>query len=253
MQHVGAKIKELLYTRAEAMPLPVQQQFADLGIKVIQIPLIATEAVAYKKEPVNDDWLFFTSGNTVKYFDFSQIAPTVKIAAIGHQTAAALKEKGWPVDFIPQASYSESFVAEWQTQINQSQRIYFPHSCQARTVIVDELTKLGHQVTAAVIYQTIFPVEAQTALQDYLYTNQPDYAIFSSPSSWQHFYQIARKIPQVNDSFWQNLTISAIGPVTKRGVEKAGQKVSLMPDVYDMTHLYHKLLKTIASAEKRVK
>lgn len=226
------------------MPEDIQQAFAEKGVEVVAIPLNRTVLQPYQSLEYDYDWIFFTSVNAVKYFDFAQLNPQAKILAIGNQTTKTLRKLGYPVDFQPKEGFSEGLVQEWLGFVEPKQRVFWPHSFQARRVIYNALTRQGHDVLEQVIYRNDFFPEDQEKLRTLILNEKVDYVLFASPSAWISFSKTIRELPELPTDFWSRLKIVAIGPVTARVIEKE-QRVAIQPSVYDMPHLYKCLLENI--------
>lgn len=201
-----------------------------------------TRLLPYTTLETDYDWIFFTSVNAVKYFDFSQLNSQAKILAIGNQTNKVLKERGLQVDFQPRKGFSEGLVQEWLTFVKEKQRVFWPHSLLARRVIHDVLTDHGHQVIEQSIYTNEFLPEDRKRLDALLENETLDYVLFASPSAWESFYQEVNVLENLLSAFWLRLKIAAIGPVTAKVIKKAEKQVWLQPSIYDMPHLYKELL-----------
>ncbi|MGM0338970.1 hypothetical protein IGK47_002054 [Enterococcus sp. AZ007] len=240
--------KKLLYTREIAMPEDIYYTFAEKNIEVITIPLNRTVIQPYQKMEQDYDWIFFTSANAVKYFDFNFLNKQAKILAIGNQTVKVLKNLGFDVDFQPKEAFSEGLVKEWLTFADGKQRVFWPHSFQARRVIYNALTNQGHDVLEQVIYRNEFYLEDQEKLRHFLLNEVLDYVLFASPSAWMSFSKVTEPLQQLPADFWSRLKIAAIGPVTAKAIKKK-QSVVIQPKIYDMPHLYECLLQDIEQEE----
>ena len=245
MRSVRTIKKRLLYTREAAMPADVHQKFKDKGVEVITIPMNRTVFQPYESLERKYDWIFFTSANAVKYFDFAQLNKQAKVLAIGNQTTKTLQSLGINVDYQPKEAFSEGLVEEWLRYINQEQCVFWPHSFKARRVIYNALTSQGHVVLERVIYKNEFFPEDQERLKKLLLNEVIDYVLFASPSSWQSFSQAVKEVESLPADFWSRLKIAAIGPVTAKVIQKE-QQVAIQPEIYDMPHLYNCLLHEIS-------
>lgn len=230
------------------MPNDIYQSFIENDVEIITIPLNRTVFQPYQSLEQEYDWIFFTSVNAVKYFDFAQLNNQASILAIGNQTALTLRDLGLNVDFQPKEGFSEGLVREWSSFVNHKQRVFWPHSHQARRVIYNALTRQGHTVLEQVIYRNEFYQEDQEKLRKLILNAPIDYVLFASPSSWESFFQTVGKFQQLPADFWSRLKIAAIGPVTARAIQKT-QSVVIQPEVYDMPHLYECLLQEIKREE----
>ncbi|MBU5360349.1 uroporphyrinogen-III synthase [Enterococcus raffinosus] len=226
------------------MPNNIQHAFAEKGVEVVAIPMNRTVFQPHQSLEYEYDWIFFTSVNAVKYFDFTQLNRQAKILAIGNQTTKTLRKLGYPVDFQPKEGFSEGLVEEWLRLVGSKQRVFWPHSFQARRVIYNALTRQGHVVLEQVIYRNEFFSEDQKRLRQLITNETIHYVLFASPSAWNSFSKTVGTIKRLPENFWAQLTIAAIGPVTARVIEKE-QHVAIQPDIYDMPHLYDCLLRRV--------
>lgn len=226
------------------MPADVHQKFRGKGVEVITIPMNRTVFQPYESFERDYDWIFFTSANAVKYFDFAQLNKQAKVLAIGNQTTKTLQSLGINVDYQPKEAFSEGLVEEWLHFTDQKQRVFWPHSFLARRVIYNALMSEGHVVLEQVIYKNEFFPEDQERLKKLLLNEVIDYVLFASPSAWQSFSQVVKEVESLPADFWSRLKIAAIGPVTAKVIQKE-QQVAIQPEVYDMPHLYECLLQEI--------
>lgn len=95
------------------------------------------------------DWLVVTSQSTVRVLP--RVPASVSVAAVGNVTAAALRERGIPVAFVPTKQSAAGLVDEWPIR---SGRVLWPHAEAAKPVIADGLRQHGMQVSEVVAYRT---------------------------------------------------------------------------------------------------
>ncbi|GEK80482.1 uroporphyrinogen-III synthase [Agrococcus baldri] len=95
------------------------------------------------------DWLIVTSQSTVRVLP--RVPASVSVAAVGSVTAAALRERGVPVAFIPTKQSAAGLVDEWPIREG---RVLWPHALDAKPTIADGLRRHGMQVSAVVAYRT---------------------------------------------------------------------------------------------------
>lgn len=95
------------------------------------------------------DWLVVTSQSTVRVLP--RVPASVSVAAVGNVTAAALRERGVPVAFIPTKQSAAGLVDEWPIR---SGRVLWPHALDAKPTIADGLRQHGMQVSEVVAYRT---------------------------------------------------------------------------------------------------
>ncbi|WP_035253679.1 uroporphyrinogen-III synthase [Agrococcus lahaulensis] len=100
------------------------------------------------------DWLVVTSRSTVPVLP--PVPGSVRVAAVGAATAAALRERGVPVDFVPARQSAAGLVAEWPVREGSA---FWPRALDARPTVAEGLRRHGMRVTDVVAYRTV-PVDA---------------------------------------------------------------------------------------------
>ncbi len=139
----------------------VGERLAALGATVVHIPLIEIT------EPLDGgvqlrgalarlaafDWLVVTSPNGASRVGPDVAShPTLRLAAVGPATAAALEAAaGRPVDLVPAAARAEGLLAEFP---RQPARVLLAQADRARTALADGLAAMGHAVESVVAYRT---------------------------------------------------------------------------------------------------
>ncbi len=192
------------------------------------------------------NWLIFTSTNGVEKFfqrfqtngqDIREMAGT-KLAAIGNKTAAALEEKGLKVDFVPEEYVAESLLAGLKKRINSpaETKILLPRTPKARSLLQDELSRLGCQVDEVPAYNTAAGQLPEDVLRD-LENNIYDVITFTSSSTVESFLAGID-----NKELLANLNIATIGPITSRTVRQQGLKVSIEAESYNIPGLYQAII-----------
>lgn len=233
-------LKTILYTRENSCPEAIRQVFLEKDIEVCHLPLIQTVPMPYRFPEKDVDWIFFTSGNTVKYLNKKRDFTCYKIASIGPKTSDMLMQQGIHVDFEPSEAVAECLLSEWlDLHEPLEQHLFLPSSKQARAVLKNGLIEKGYQVSDCPIYQTVFPEASEKQLRDVFDSNKIKDAMFASPSTWHHFKQVAND-KQVQLKDWR---LYSIGPITTRAIEESGERVFRQANVYDMDHLVEQVLR----------
>jgi uroporphyrinogen-III synthase len=86
------------------------------------------------------------------------LAPAgVRVAAVGRATAQVLRQRGWPVNLVPEeasaAALIAAFAAHWSAQ-DAGVRVLYPASSRALPTIAAGLRQLGATVTQVEAYRT---------------------------------------------------------------------------------------------------
>lgn len=160
----------------------------------VEDPAAAAEADEVLKMAGDYDWIIFTSRQTLRYtaerlaFLRQDTDGRPKIAAVGRSTARDLKERGFPVDLIPERESSLGLVQAFKTAggFNSGDRVLVPSSNLALPVIARGLTELGARVDRLKVYRT---ETVEAAPVDDL--DELDEVVLTSPSgarAFHHFY-----------------------------------------------------------------
>ncbi|MBC8172584.1 MAG: uroporphyrinogen-III synthase, partial [Chitinophagales bacterium] len=156
------------------------------------------------------DWIFFTSRNGVKYF-FEQIKKLpehIRIAAIGTETAIAVKNYGYLPHFIGNADTTDKF-----SFIARDQTVLFPQALYARESLTQSIEQYAEVIK--------MPVYENTALKN-ISLPQYDYVVFTSPMN-ADAYLSANNIKETQ-------RIIAIGTTTKNHLMQKGfEKIYVPP------------------------
>ncbi|MDX9753548.1 MAG: uroporphyrinogen-III synthase [bacterium] len=195
------------------------------------------------------DWLFFTSGNSVRFFwnRFGIVgvpraeAARCRIAVIGTATEAALEAYGRQADFVAAEATGDAFIEEFGLLYPVSGVSFLlPLSHIARTTIADTLKIWGARVKQVVTYCNE-PVEALPAdVVDMLQKGEGDWVLFTSSSTVNYFLSLLP--PSLRSVSY--FKAASIGPKTSETLRKHG----IEPAAETMDHTLPGLLEAIANA-----
>jgi uroporphyrinogen III methyltransferase/synthase len=135
-----------------------------LGASVALVPLVeiapvedSTELDHAVRKLGRYDWIVFTSTNGVAAVRERLRAPdqlaTVRIAAVGPATAAAVEGLGIETAFVPE-EYAGGPLADGLTALD-GRRVLLPQGDRASTFLAEELRDQGAIVDAVVAYRTV--------------------------------------------------------------------------------------------------
>lgn len=107
--------------------------------------------------------MIFTSVNGVEHFfnrlqlkrRDSRAFGDTKIAAIGAQTAAKLKEYGILADIVPLEFRAEGIVAALEGKIEPGMSVLIPRALVARDLLPEKLREMRAGVEVVPVYQTV--------------------------------------------------------------------------------------------------
>ncbi len=236
--------KRILVTRPRAQA----QRFADLleqqGAEVVRYPTIETVPLdSYEQldaaltELSAYAWLIFTSVNGVKYF-FAHLRKrqqdirtlgSVRIAAIGPETARAVEEFHLRVDAIPVEYRAEALIPALGEV--KGQRVLLPRAAEARAILPQELQALGAQVDEVAVYRTIQPQGVRVEeLRARLKAGEIDLVTFTSSSTVRNF--VALFPGEDLRTLVGSTRVGCIGPITADTAREYGLEVAVQPTTY---------------------
>jgi uroporphyrinogen-III synthase len=240
--------KRVLVTRALHQAGKLSDGLRELGAEPVEAPVLEIRPpVSFEQLDAairnlgNYNWLILTSANTVRALvtraselgiELLQTA-SVNVAAIGEGTAAAARDAGLHVTFVPVTSVAESLV-EGLVGGAAGQRILLARAEVARDVIPDVLRNAGAQVTVVDAYRNVIPEGAPEKLSVAL-ARGIDAATFTSSSSVTHLAEAARQA----EIAWPFAGVPAvsIGPITSQTLRDLGWQPSIEANPSDIPGL----------------
>jgi uroporphyrinogen III methyltransferase/synthase len=182
-------------------------------------------------------WLILTSANGVEYFfrRFSERGldirdlKGVRICAVGSKTAGRIRKMGLGVDLVPEEFRAEGLVESFKKLSGgdlTGMSFVLPRAEKAREVFPKAVRKLGGHIEVPVAYRAVKPERQPRRLRQFLREGRISVATFTSGATFKNFMELAGEEAR---ELLRDVAIAAIGPVTKKTVEKAGLKVDIMP------------------------
>lgn len=148
----------VLVTRPVAQAHTLCEQIERYGGKAVAYPTIAIERL---EAPVADvcDLAVFISVNAVAHGrHLLQSNDSMRIAAIGKATAAALREAELRVDYVPDAAFtSEALLAHPQLQLTAGARALIVKGEGGRELLQEAFTSRGLVVQTREVYRRVRP------------------------------------------------------------------------------------------------
>jgi len=253
MNYLPLAGRRILVTRAAQQAGKLSEGLRALGGIPVEVPVLEIAApLSFRaldralSEISQYDWVIFTSANTVAALKGRggelgvPATSSAKVAAVGTATAAAAREAGWNVAFIPESYVAESLVASLQKHEIRGKRVLLARAEVARDVIPDALRAAGALIDVVDAYRNVIPAEAPVLLRRAL-AEGLDAATFTSSSSVTHLADAARA---ANVGFpFPGVAAVSIGRVTSTTLRAAGWEPAGEADPHDIPGL-------IAAAEK---
>lgn len=161
--------RRVVVTRTRAQASKLSERLAELGAEPWEFPVIRVvppEDPARLRRAARQvgtyDWTVFTSANGVEAF-FAALEEEggdartfgcTKVAAIGSETAAALRSHGLRADAVPEEYRAEGLLALFPADL-RAKRILLARAAEAREVLPEELRRRGAEVDEVAAYQTV--------------------------------------------------------------------------------------------------
>jgi uroporphyrinogen-III synthase len=271
--------RRIVVTRTREQSGTLTEGLRKLGAEVVDLPTI--EIVPPDSyQPLDDalhalasyEWLIVTSANTVRaigerlaalYID-PAILCSVKIAAVGSSTAAALHTLGASAALVPPQYVAESLVDAMRDRVTTGSRILLARANAARDVIPDALETLGATVEVVDAYRTVIPDGAVVAVRDLFASSSdvddhgaplrkqapPDAVTFTSSSTVKHFLALLADAAVTRPP---GLRAISIGPITSATLRENGWEPMAEAVNHDVQGLIAATLRALGHAEPRSK
>ena len=227
----SADIKPVVVTRAESSDGPLSRELRSLGLRALLWPAVSVSTPdlgplsAALTAIKSFAWIVFASRNAVAaVLELLPAAPAgVRIAAVGKATAQVLRQRGWPVELVPDegnaAALVAAFAARWRPA-DAGVKILYPASSRALPSIAQGLTQLGAQVTQVEAYRTEAAALDVADCRAWIARDGVGAVTFASPSA---VTELARALG--DEQFERLLTSAAavaIGRTTARELSARG-------------------------------
>jgi len=242
--------RKIVVTRSREQASELVKRLSDLGAECLECPTI-------KAVPPDDfkpldmaienlsayDWLIFTSVNGVDFFFERLFAKEMDVRAlnnlrtgvIGPATAKRLFDFGLKSDIIPESYRAESVVKAFAKVNIKGKKILLPRAKHARSVLPEELTKMGAVVDEVISYCTE-PVQDNADLMlTRLKEQSIDLITFTSSSTVKNFHALLP--PEELDSLMKDVTIASIGPITAETARDLGFDVHIIAESFTIPGL----------------
>jgi len=219
--------KRIVITRARTQASNLVSQLSKLGAACIEIPTIEIsppEDITPLKESIENlkhyDWIVFTSVNGVKFFfdTLYEMGKDVralghlKFACIGPVTKERLRDHGIVSDILPQTYQAESVIEAFSGVEIKNKKILLPRAKVARTILPEELEKMGAKVDEVTAYETHLNQEGKKELMELLKNHEIDAVTFTSSSTVSNFMSFFDS--EDEKKLLNNIIFASIGPIT---------------------------------------
>lgn len=238
--------KNVLVTRSREQASKLVKELIGEGANPVEFPTIKINKIDPNPELMeeinklsNYNYMVFTSVNGVKVFfetlfekgmDVRSVSHA-KFVTIGPATTEELSKYGIKADIVPEKYVAEYVVEEMQKVVKAEDRILVPRAKEARSLIIDSLSKIA-KVKEVKIYETTKGEAKKEKIMDMLSNEEIHYITFTSSSTVKNFMSI---LGEENKSLLENTKLISIGPVTSETVKSFGLSLYKEADEYTIS------------------
>jgi uroporphyrinogen III methyltransferase/synthase len=234
----------VLVPRTKEQAASLSEQLRSYGAVPEEVPTISVEPPRTPQQMERAvkgvvtgryEWIVFTSTNAVravreKLADYGLDARAfagTKIAAVGEQTAAALRDFGIGPDLVPAGQQSSEGLLEiwppYDTDLDPINRVLLPRADIATDTLIAGLTELGWECDDVTAYRTVRAAPPPAPIREAIKGGGFDAVLFTSSSTVRNLIGIAGKPHNVT-------VIAVIGPQTAKTAEEYGLRVHVMAE-----------------------
>ena len=236
-------MKRVLITRPKSQADGMAEGLRAAGYEPVFFPVIEIRAIEDNAELDEGleyldrySWVVFTSANAVEIFFRNRHAGQarksmegdVRVAAIGPKTAKALDDRGVTPDFVPDEYVAEAILPGLGDL--RGKRVLLPRADIARKALPEAIAAAGGSPHEVPVYRTVAAeptVEAVAALRAGV-----DVISLTSPSTVEHFIEIAMNHGLDPVHLPGDPLIACIGPITERAARAAGLTQVVVAEEY---------------------
>ncbi len=246
--------RTVVITRAQEQQGEARKQLEQLGAAVLDLPALVI-GPPDEWGPLDDalseldefHWLVVSSANGVNAVEerlqltgrsLSRRPASLKIAAVGRKTAAALEALGAPADFVPPTFVADSLIEHFPVS-GWGLRLLLPRvQSGGRTVLAEAFGEAGARVVEVAAYESRCPADMPAVTAEALKNQQVDAITFSSGKTVSH---TASLLSECFGADWQALLrevkLISIGPQTSMRCRELLGRVDGEADPHDLEGL----------------
>jgi uroporphyrinogen III methyltransferase/synthase len=250
--HAGGPLegRRVLVTRPRLQAQRLADRLEAYGAEVIPLPTIRIappDTWAALDNAIRGlagfRWVVFTSVNGVAAF-FERLGLAgldvrslggCRVAAIGPETAEALRRGGIEPDRVPDEYRAEGLLEAFEAELSRGDAVLLVRAAEAREVLPQALLARGIRVTVAPAYRTVLVAEGADLARELLEARRIDAVTFTSSSTVRGL--VALLGPADARRLLEGVVVAAIGPVTADTASEHGLRVSVMPHEYTVPAL----------------
>ncbi|HEY9286904.1 MAG TPA: hydroxymethylbilane synthase [Candidatus Dormibacteraeota bacterium] len=220
----------ILVTRAERQAEGLAGMLRAEGAEVAVCPVIEIEPMAVEPARLaaitGADWLVLTSSNGVdRWFELAEAAKLripahIKVAAIGSETAARLRQHGVDAALVPDSFVAEELAERLVVAMPNGGRVLLARAAGSREVLPEVLQARGIQVDVVETYRAVAPDGLAARLARAL--ESVDLVTLTSSSTVRNFVDAA------GPDLAGRSPVACIGPITAATAKAHGLRVAII-------------------------
>ncbi len=235
-------MRSVLITRPRAQAGPFAAALTAAGFRVVCFPVIeirpAEDTTALDTalaSLASYDWIVFTSVNGVEVLwdrmnalSIGPMPSDLRIAAIGPQTAQALRKRGVEPHFVPDRFVAESIMPGMGDL--RGRRVLLPRADIAREALPRLIEAAGGRAEEIAVYRTLPAAPDAAGLEALM--GGIDIITFTSPSTVRNFVLLVRAAGLDPLRLPGAPQVACIGPITAAAAVEQGFDVGLIADEF---------------------
>ena len=265
IKELPLKGKTIVITRTVEQSRESAAALTNLGANVIIVPTLEivppsdwSKFDSIVSHPDRIDFIIFTSAHAVQMFAkrIEEIGALInynqtKVVAVGTKTSAYCHKNNIDVNIVPDKFSSEGVIEVLSKYNLKNKVVFIPRSAIGREELPKGLKELGAIIKSVPVYNVAIPSgENLKPNLQLLESSNVDLFIFTSPSTFENFLQIA----DIKNPFqyFSKFDVAAIGPTTKEAIEARKVKVKILPDEFTINGLTKKIVEYYSNHKERV-
>ncbi len=254
--------KTVLVTRAREQASALTTELEELGAQCIEAPaikMVPPESYAELDQAIAKlntyNWLIFTSVNGVEHFfnrlhhlkRDSRALGNARVAAIGEQTAARLREYGILADIVPLEFRAEGIIEALTGRIEPGMSVLIPRALVARDILPEKVRDMGASVDVVPVYRTLTADTDGKIVAEKLSAGEIELVTFTSSSTVTNLLDLLG--PQ-GAALLKHAKVACIGPITAGTCLEYGIKPDVIAEDYTIKGMVEAIVGMYEGAQK---
>ena len=238
----------IMVTRSDEQAASLTRALEAEGATAVACPVITIEPIDAEAGRLaaldGYEWVVFTSANGVDQLlaqlqRADRVFPVhIKVAAIGPQTAARLRDRGLQPALMPARFIAEELAEALAGAIAPQARILLARAAGARDVLPERLREAGARVDVLELYRAVPTAGLPQRLAENL--DRVEMITFTSSSTVRHF------VDAIDGPLPARVAIACIGPITAQTARDLGMRVDIIAQEYTTRGLVEAIVRSRA-------